>query len=48
MAARAISEGDRPVFERFLRAVQARDVAPLVKVMDAQVASLIRELLAQS
>ena len=47
MVARAIEDGSRPAFERFLRAVGAGDVAPLVEVMDGSVAALIREVLAK-
>ena len=47
MVARAIAETHRPTFDRFLRAVQASDIAPLVEVMDDGVAQLIRQLLAR-
>ena len=46
MVARAAGEQDRPAFDRFLSAVRASDVGPLVEMMDETVAALIRELLA--
>ena len=44
---RAIADSSRPALDRFLRAVRAGDVAPLVEVMDAEVVALIREVLTQ-
>ena len=44
MVSQAIQERDRPAFERFLRALRAGEVAPLVAVLDTDVAALIREL----
>ena len=45
MVSHAVQERDRPAFERFLRALRAGEVAPLVAVLDTDVAALIRELL---
>ena len=42
---RAIADSRRPALDRFLRAVRAGDLAPLVEVMDPEVVALIREVL---
>ena len=43
--ARAAANDGRPVIERFLRAVQAADLAPLVEILDETTLALIEELL---
>ncbi len=45
MASRAADDTHHPTFDRFLRAVQAADVGPLIEVIDDQTVALIRELL---
>ena len=45
MATHAVRETGRPGFDRFLRAVRAGDIAPIVNVIDEEIADLIRVLL---
>ena len=45
MVGRAVGDAGQPAFERFLRATQAADVAPLVDVLDDEGTALIRDLL---
>lgn len=45
MVTHAVRETGRPSFDRFLRAVRAGDVAPIVDVIDDEIADLIRTLL---
>ena len=48
MVTRAVADGGRPTIERFLRAVQAADLAPLVEILDDATLSLIEELLSDA
>ena len=48
MVARAAANDGRPVIERFLRAVQAADLAPLVEILDETTLSVIEELLSEA
>ncbi|MEE9277407.1 MAG: hypothetical protein V3V06_03255, partial [Dehalococcoidia bacterium] len=47
MVSQAVAETERPAFDRFLRALRAGDVAPLIDVMNDDVAALIRDLLSK-
>ena len=45
MVRRAIADPTRPALDRFLRALRADDLAPLVEVLDTEVVALIRQVL---
>jgi hypothetical protein len=47
MVTHAVRETGRASFDRFLRAVRAGDVAPIVDVIDEEIAELIRTLLTE-
>ncbi len=48
MVARAAANDGRPGIDRFLRAVQAADLAPLVEILDETTLALIEELLSDA
>ncbi len=48
MVGRAVSESSRPDFDRFLRALRAADLDPLIAVLDEPAVALIRDLLDDS
>jgi hypothetical protein len=48
IVARAAANDGRPVIDRFLRAVQAADLAPLVEILDETTLTLIEELLSDA
>ena len=45
MVGRAVSEPSQPAFDRFLRALRAADLDPLIAVLDELAVALIRDLL---